>query len=264
MNRNCLSLLDTAPLTFVVAVWSSGSRQKQKRQYLQSCSDLSAVIMLPFSCQHSCPQESPWRNLAWSLPSFLEQQLHEQTRASWAPLTDGGPPYPWQIEVINFSQGHLKTFRTKQTQRQNSGELRKYFSMSYSTSSFSLVVKFLPLHHIWAPDDNCQSCASFWSYQLQWWKSKISKEGHHLSNHDITHQMTGSHCYQSFKWPHLHLVIIIRLSVRLIGIKLQWTYSLWTHTKIQTVLPCSPFICRSFLHTHTHTHTHCTHINTCF
>lgn len=55
---------------------------------------------------HILVLRNPQRNPAWSLPSSLEQQLHKLTWASWVLLTDGAPPYLWQVAVINFAQGH--------------------------------------------------------------------------------------------------------------------------------------------------------------
>lgn len=54
---------------------------------------------------------------------------------------------------------------------------------------------------------------------------RISKQGHHRLNHKSTHQLSGSHSDTGLNSPHPHFVIIIRLSTKLIGVKLQWIYS---------------------------------------
>lgn len=203
----------------------------------------SALWSCSLSPDHILVLRNPRKNQAWSLPWFSERQLHKRTWASWAPLTDGGPPHLWQVAVINFWRGHWKKLQKKETRGYNSEawELKTDFSVSLLLEQSAVLI----LHHILPPDDKYQCCASFWNYQLWWWKRKISKSGHHLFNHKIIHQMTGSRSDPGFNSPHLHLVIIIRPSVRLIAVKFQWTYSIQAYTQIQTVLPPSLFFCLS-------------------
>lgn len=152
------------------------------------------------------------RNQAWSLPFFFDKQLYKQ---AW-PMVDH---YTSHVAVINIWQGQSKKLRINETENSGVWELKKNVLMSCSTPPNLLYWSFFCI--IFYPDDKSQRCASLWSYQLWWWKRKLSKRGHHLFNHKITHQMTGSHSDPRFNSPHLHLVIIIRPSVRLIGVMLQ-------------------------------------------
>lgn len=197
------------------------------------------------------------RNPRRSLPTFLEQQLHKQTWASWAPLTDAGPPHLWQVAVTNFWQGHSKKLRIKETRRQHSGvwELKKGVSMSYTS------------FRSWSnPLYGSFFCFTFYPRcQLWWWKRNISKWDHHFFNQKITHHMTGSHNDPSFNLPHLHLVIIMRPSVKLIASCSELTVYKHTHRFRQSSHPLSSSVSLSLSHTHSprckliHTHAH-THI----